>query len=221
MRYLGIICLTILFSCLWQGETQSAMTGGNFEIYADSFSFTNQQVSEGGNFTLFDTGGEFFATSTSGGDYSLKGGFQALEKGILSFSISDASVALGTFSLASVTSADTIITVSTDSATGYTLTLTENGNLCSPSVAVCTYDINDVADGSVTAGSEEYGIRTSGTNGQQNSADVPISGTVSIATSSGITTGDATTVSYKAAISTNSIAGAYTHTTSYTLTVNP
>lgn len=214
--------MSLLLSLAMVQPISTAMTGGNFEIYGDVFSFTSEQVSNGGTYALFDTGGEFFATSTSGGNLILDGGFQALEKGILFFNVSDASIALGTLSLGAINSASVTVTASTDSASGLTIAMSEDGNLCSPSVAECDNDINDVVDGAVTIGEEEYGITTSGTYGQQNGTDAAITGSTAVASASGPVVAAETVVTHKAAINIRTTRqGSYTHTVTYTLTINP
>ncbi|MBD3311222.1 MAG: hypothetical protein GF349_01840 [Candidatus Magasanikbacteria bacterium] len=214
MRFI-IIFTTILFSLFWTEPLYSEMTGGNYEIYGDVFSFVDTSYSTSTDYGIYDSGGEFFATSTSGGTYELRGGFQALEKGFLSFSISSSSLNLGTLSTTAVANSSLNANISTDSETGYSLTVVEDGNLRSGA-----NDIDDVLDGTVSVGDEEYGIRTSGTDGLL-SSDTAMDGTITVASASGQVTSRNTEVIFSAVIDTGSIAGSYSHVVTFTATVNP
>ena len=82
-------------------------------------------------------------------------------------------------------------------------------------------DINDVSDGTVTAGSEEYGIRTSGNAGQMNSADTAITTVAqTVASTSTIATSEQTTITYKTGVSASTESGTYSQTVTFTTTVN-
>src|SRR4030043_721356 len=67
---------------------------------------------------------------------------------------------LGTLTTASVSGCIYKNRVNTNATSGYSATIVENGNLCNPSVAVCTYNITDVADGAVSTAdsTDEYGV---------------------------------------------------------------
>ncbi len=222
MKQILSLALALFVTTFWSVPINAAMTGGDFEIYADGFDYIGSQVSQGENFTLFDTGGETFATSTSAGSFIINGGFEHLEKGIISLTLSASTLSLGQASLSTVNTGSISTSVSTDSHTGYNLSLSENGPLCAPSVSNCNYSFGDVSDGQVTAGSSEYGIRTSGSHGQQNNSDIAItsSGPV-IASFGGPTQSAQTDVTFKAAISTSDIGGSYSHLVSFTVTVAP
>ncbi|MEK7189596.1 MAG: hypothetical protein AAB666_01295, partial [Patescibacteria group bacterium] len=108
------------------------------------------------------------------------------------------------------------LTVTTNSPTGYTATIAEDGNLRSGA-----NDINDVSDSNVTAGAEEYGIRTSGTAGQMNNSDTAITiASQTVASTSTIATSEQTSIAYKAAVSASTESGTYSHTVTFTTTVN-
>lgn len=193
-----------------------AMTGGGYEIYADTFSAVDDTgASNGGTYTLYSTGGEPAIGDIAGGTYSLRGGFQAMEKGSLSLDFSTTTVALGTVSLTSIASTTVTSTISTDSPTGYSFTFDENANLSSG-----LNDIDDVLDGAVTAGSEEYGISTFG-GGAALVGDNAIVNGLEIASSNGPVVGESTGITFKMAVGGSSRAGSYTQTLTATLTVNP
>lgn len=210
-----LLCLIAINLFFPLNTAKTSMIGGNFEIYSDSFGDLSSDVSTGGAFTLYDSLGDPFATSTSANGFVLRGGFQAQEKGILSFSASGSSVNLGALTSASVSSGSVIFTISTDSETGYTLSATEDGNLRSG-----VNDIDDVSDGTVTAGSEEYGISASGSDSSL-ASDTALSGTVTVASNSGTVTVRQTTVSFKAGISGSTADGTYSHSVIFSATANP
>lgn len=197
----------------------AAMTSTNYTIYADSFSMSDASVATTSVYTLSGTTGEVGATSTSstvsGTSYLLRGGFSAAEKGILSASVSASSVSLGTLSTGAVSTGSVTITLSTDSETGYTVAVSEDGNLRSGS-----NDINDVSDGSVTAGSEEYGIRTTGSDGLL-SNDTAVSGSVNAISGFGATTNNQTTLTFRASVGPTSQAGSYSHVATISIMANP
>ncbi|MFH0857638.1 MAG: hypothetical protein V1848_02725 [Candidatus Magasanikbacteria bacterium] len=165
--------------------------------------------------TDFVTTGFIDGTST----YVLKGGFQAQENGIMDFSESTNSVNLGALSPSAVASGDVVLSVTTDSSTGYTIAINEDGELRSGANF-----IDNVIDGSVTAGSEEYGYAVTGTDRDATLAagDNGIGGApTDIATYGGITTDRETTVSFKASRTATTPEGNYSHSVYFTLTVNP
>ena len=167
---------------------------------------------------------DFLVAGMSGGGeattgFELRGGFQAMERSSLTMSVNSNTVSLGELSLVAVASGSVVLSVTTDSTTGYTASVTEDGNLRKGGGGD-NDDINDVLDGSVTAGSEEYGITTSGGGGLIG-ADTAISGTVSVAAASGEVSSQQTTVTFKAAIANTSRAGSYSQVVNFSATANP
>lgn len=212
---IGLRLIIFMIFLFWARPISSVMSGNTFTIYADTFNFIDTASTSGDTFFITVTGGEVAATSTSGNTFELRGGFQAAEQGILSFSVSPSSLTIGPLSLSAVSTAGVDLIVSTDSETGYTITLVEDANL-----RFGSNDINDVSDGSVTAGSEEYGIITSGSDAQI-SSDTALSGTLTIASAYGRAPYRETTVVFRAAMGSNTIAGLYSHVVTFTATVNP
>ncbi len=216
MRISAFLCASLFF---WLPFSVSfaAMTGGTYNIFADEFSATDDSAAAtGGAYSLRSTGGEPGVGNISGGTYTLRGGFQAMEKTVLSLSFNTTTVALGALSLLSIASSTVTSTVTTDSITGYSITLTEDGNLRDG-----VNDINDVADGAVSVGAEEYGVRTIGGGGELAGVDTAIVGGLEIATSVGAVTGQETGIQFRAAIGGTSLAGSYAHAITATITVNP
>lgn len=209
------VALGIVYCFFWILPLDTAMTGSGVEIYADSFTFVQGDAVTGDTANLTGTGGELSPTTTSGNTAELRGGFQAAERGILSYSLSAAAISIGPITTREVRSGGLVVSVSTDSETGYTLSMSEDGNIRSGS-----NDINDVIDGSVTAGSEEYGVRTSGSDGLL-SSDTGISGSLLTASADGRVTSRETTILFSASASNNTVVGQYSHEVTFTVTVNP
>lgn len=195
------------------------MNSENFKLFADVVSVGGSEpVSE--NYRVFNTEGEASGvdpTKTTSTNFQVHAGFQAMANTIyVSTAPSASSLSLGELSVSSVSSNSETVTINTNSPTGYTTTIQEDGNLRSGAD-----DINDVADGTVTAGTEEYGVRTSGIAGQMNSADTAITGIAqSVAASSTPVNNEVTTLAYKAGISASTAYGNYSHQVTFTTTVN-
>lgn len=195
------------------------MSSENFQLQVDTVDVGGDLV----NSTNYQVSGSFgeapgvHDTQSTSTNYIVEAGFQAAASGVaLSATLSANSVSLSTLSASAVNSASQTLTITTNSPTGYTTTITEDGSLRSGSD-----DINDVADGAVTLGSEEYGISTSGSAGQFNSADTAITGVAkTVATTSTIAISEQTAITYKAAISGSTVAGNYSHTVTFTTTAN-
>lgn len=196
--FFGIFCLVsfLFFPILVEGE----MTSTHYTIYADSID-SGGVLSTGGSVFNQDTLGESMAGINTGGQYVVRGGFQYLERGYLSVSVSDTDLPMGNLSSAAIISADTTITVNTDSATGYTLSF---GNIIGNSIA-------PVNDGAVTAGSEEYGVSVSGVHSLV-SGDVSVASNLALASSASAVNGVTTTVVFKASISASSNSGSFGQT---------
>ena len=142
--------------------------------------------------------------------------------------------ALGTLSDAAVNGCEITNTVSTNATSGYNTTIVENGNLCSPSVAVCTNNIDDTSGGTIVAGTEEYGVSTSDTDATGITADYDevacggatenasaITGTAQIyADEIGAVASDATKLCFAASIIATTPSGSYSHITTHITTGN-
>ncbi len=107
--------------------------------------------------------------------------------------------------------------VSTNATNGYTLQIQSDGHLKSSPIA----HINDVADGMVTAGENEYGGRAYGQSATSTGSDFPIT-TMLRDIQKSTTTASVERVSmiYKASIDATVPAGNYQQTVSYLLTPN-
>jgi len=118
---------------------------------------------------------------------------------------------LGTLSTSSVKTAVSFFEVTTNASGGYTVYVNEDHNL----QVSAGRDIDDVSDGTVSSGSEEYGIESVGQDAQ-GVGDVAISDSNQVvATDPSYAAERRTGVIHKAAIDGSSPAGHYNHTVSY------
>ncbi len=191
------------------------------DLNSTNFTIFDNGINSGGtrstssNFILESTLGELSGTTTST-NFSSRSGFQAIEaEPKLTMALSANSVALGNLTSANVSSGSITVTVTANAKSGYSVKITEDSNLHSGS-----NDINDVADGSVSAGHEEYGISTSGSAGQFNSSDTAISGTVTVASNSSFASAEATTITFKTSIDSATFNGSYSHTVTFIAVAN-
>ncbi|MBU1146664.1 hypothetical protein KKD80_03925 [Patescibacteria group bacterium] len=211
--FIKVIIITFVFISLiafWRTPVSLALMNSESYInWMDSLNFGGEETSSSTNYQLQDTAGEIGTGEISSTNYAGLIGFRQAEADPkMTFAISDTSVDFGTLSTSSVSSDSITITSTTNAVDGYVTTIYETENLKTGGSA----DIDDVADGTVTAGSEEYGIRTSGTDGQMNGADTAI--TVSpqaVASHASWINGSVVTITFKAAISSLTSAGAYAH----------
>lgn len=184
------------------------MSSTNYHIYADTIGVNSGSFSSSTSYSLQDTIGETpgFTTSTT---YELRGGYQAMERGELTLSISDMSINLGALSTSEVKTASTIITVRSDASTGYALSISAvGGSMPSP-----------VSDGAVSAGAEEYGFSVSGPNALL-SGDNAVSAGTTLAAASQPVASDPVTLTFKASHANNSVANSYSQTIVLTVSAN-
>ncbi len=178
----------------------AAMSSASYQISADYIG-VGGGWSSSTNYTLNDSVanlGSGFVSSTS---YQVQGGFVSNDSGTIGLSISATSVSLGTLSVSAVSSGSVVATVTTDQSTGFTLAV---GSVSGSSPTA-------VSDGAVTAGSEEYGITTSGTYSAVSTHVAVVAG-LTLASASVPVTNEATTLTFKASRNTNSTAATYSQT---------
>ena len=213
-----MVCFCLFFPFTIEPKTSLAsMSSANYINWMDSFNVGGEETSSSASYQLQDTLGELGTGPISSASYGNQGGFRQVEANpTLTFSISSNSIDFGLLDRNAVTTRSHTIITTTNSEKGYTTTVIEDGNLRSGA-----NDINDVADGSVSAGSEEYGIRTSGDQGQMNATDTAITSTAqTVASYSSYINASTTTITYRATISTSSVTGNYSHTVTYISTGN-
>lgn len=186
----------------------AAMSSATYRTTSEDFNCGGGQSSST-TYRLLDTVCDLAKDGLSSTTYRIDSGFPGMEDiPFITFALSNTTIALGTLTTASVYTGSTVATVTTNAVGGYATTIAEDGNLRRSTGE----DINDVSDGTVTAGVEEYGIRTTGSDGQYNSTDTAITGTPGIFASNGGAANSATTITFKAAISPVTVGGNYSHT---------
>lgn len=219
MRLFFCLCVAVSLVVFPLNAGSASMTSENYQLQLDSVDVggdlatsTNYKVSG----SLGEAPGVHETQSTST-NYIIEAGFQAAASGVaLSATLSTNAMSLGSLTTADTNEASQTLTITTNSPTGYSATITEDGNL-----RFGDNDINDVSDGEVTASSEEYGFRTSGVAGQFNSADTAITSVAkTIATTSTIAINEQTAITYKASITHGIPVGTYSHIVTITTTAN-
>lgn len=196
-------------------NTGLAMSSANYQITSDSINFGGTDQSTSTNYILDDTMGEVGTGFIHSTDYWAGIGYRRMlvAEPSISFSLSKATINLGTLTIGAVGSDSHTFMVTINGIKGYSVRAYEDGDLRSGS-----NDIDDVSDDEVTAGSEEYGIRTTGIDGLLNLVDTAISDGLVMASSTVPVTSQTTTVTYKASIDDSTASGTYTHTVYYIIT---
>lgn len=210
MRFkLAIITLSFLF--LSPKAVSALMSSTNYTIFADDFH--SGIVATSTNYRLENTVGESPVGSTTGTTYAILGGYQAMEQTSLSLSISNNSLNLGTLSNSAISSASSMITVGSNSGSGYTLAIS--------SVSWSGSSLANVSGNSVDAGSEEYGFAIVGNDVSANllGQDNVVQATT-LMTSSTAVTNSTSTITFKASIDSSTSAGSRSQTVSLSLSNN-
>lgn len=203
-----IIYLLFLPALILPVHLLAAMSSTDYHIYADSVG-VGGSLATGGVYSLEDSLGESPAGVASSSIYEVRGGYQYMERGTLSIAISESALNLGTLSESAVSTDTTTTTVTTNSSSGYTLSI---GTVSGAGLAA-------VADGAVTAGSEEYGVAVSGA-GAGFADDREVAASLVLASTSTAVTGDATALTFKASMAAGSTAGTYSQTVTLSATAN-
>jgi hypothetical protein len=209
--FIKVITITFVFISLftfWRPSIGLAlMSSAHYINWMDSFNFGGEETSSSTNYKLQDTLGETGTGQISSANYGALIGFRQAEADAkMAFTTSSNTVNFGTLSTSSVSSDSITVTTTTNAVNGYVTTIYDDGNLRTAGGD----DIDQVTDGDVTAGSEEYGIRTSGADGQMNGADTAITTSPqAVAAHASWISSSTVTITFKAAISTSTAAGSY------------
>lgn len=211
LTYLGFL---LSFLSLTSVVEAFPSTSTNYKLEGEFGIFGGAKTSA--NYRLTDTGGGFAPGFGDSTNYRSCSGFQCViaEVPRITVTLSSNSINLGTLTTGAVNTGSHTVSVTTNVG-GYTTRVYEDDNLRRGSD-----DINDVADGAVTANSEEYGLATSeaGRDITQDtscgSAAYNASGVTttpqSVAGHAGPTyTAETTTICYAAAIAGSTPAGTY------------
>ncbi len=228
MRYPAKLILTYILTLLLSFSLAKVAfafpsTSTNYKLEGEFGNFGGAKTST--NYRLTDTGGGFAPGIGTSSNYRNCSGFQCLIAQVPSItaSLSTNAINLGTLSTSSVSTQSHTLSVTTNVG-GYTTTVVEDGEL-----RIGGADINQVGDGEVTAGSEEYGLATSesGRDIVQDSncgnspytADPITTSVQTVAGNSGPTyTAETTTLCYAASITASTASGSYLQTLTYITT---
>ena len=218
------ITILIIVLALFPLMGYAAMSSTNYKITSDSFNSGGAIDAASDNYKMDVTVGEQGAGWLTSDNYIIGAGFEFMQyESVLSLTISDTTMNLGTLTANAVGTDSHTLTVTTTNGTGYTMTIQANHKLRTAGGA----DIDDVAeDTQVTAGSEAYGIALVGGSdsteeGDFNDDDTPVpTSAANILSSSAPVTDEVSTVTYRAAIDSNTAAGDYGQTVTYSITAN-
>ena len=197
MKYRYFIIL-IIVSVVVPLRANGLMTSTNYTIFADDFN--SGVVSTSGTYRMEGTTGESptgIATSTS---YTIQGGYQAMDRSVLALTISDSNLNLGDLNSSVVSTANTTLSVTAESDTGYTLSIT--------SATWASAVIADVSGGTVTAGIEGYGFSITGTDVNNSLlAQDNMVGAVALMSSTTAVSGVSSIITFKATMSGSTAPG--------------
>ena len=206
-----IISLVATLSLLLPGFVLAAMSSTNYYIYADSVDFGGG-MGTSTSYTLQDSLGGYSVGISTSTSYQVRAGYQAAEMGQLSFSLDSNSVNLGTLSAAGVVAtSDIIATITTDSATGYTLSV--SGVTGSSLAAVSDGAVDSVGSG------EEYGLAVSGVHAAY-ADDVAVANNLVLSSASSPVSSATSTLTFKAVRASGSTANTYTQTLTLVVAAN-
>ena len=154
-------CLLLIFLSLTAAAKAFPSTSTNYKLEGEFGNFGGAKSSD--NYRLTDTGGGFAPGIGTSTNYRNCSGFQCVIAQVpqVTVTLSSNAINLNTLTTSAVNTASHTISVTTNTG-GYTARIYEDDNLCRI-VLPCNSanDIADVADGAVTANSEEYGLATS------------------------------------------------------------
>lgn len=211
MNMLKTAFMALALIVVFAQDANALMTSTNYRLFGDSIGSAGGHGSST-NYALHGTGGEeAVAGEGSSANYVLMAGLQSLsEDPTFTFSVSASSASLGTLNTGSISTESYTLTTSTNAPFGFTTYVYDDGDLRSGANT-----IDDVSDGAVTAGSEEYGIVTTGSQALLGSDTAVTTSALAVASNSEWINGSSTTVTHNAAISSLTTAGTYTHTVTY------
>ncbi len=160
----NIILAAVLFFLVLPLQSIFSMESASYKIEKDSLNFGGTDDGQSASYKEKDTLGEIGTGESDSASYKIKAGYRYMEEdAVLSFAIRNTAetadtnaCALGTLSIASVSTCSYRIKVGTSTAAGFQVGLWADDQL---NQATPTIDINDIAENSVVAaGIEGYGI---------------------------------------------------------------
>lgn len=177
-----------------------------------TFWTTGAEASVSSSFVMEDDlGGIATGENINSASYKACAGYPctlSIEPPSITFSLTTNQVLLGTLSVSSVATGDVIASTSTNAVSGYVTTIVSDGNF---RTNIGDY-IQDVADGDISIGDDEYGIGLTGTDRSFTDERSVTTSPRTIASNSVSTTGSSVTVTFGAAVSVTVPAGNYQQT---------
>lgn len=204
--FLLVIFLAGIFA--FPAQSFGVMSSTNYTIFADSID-SGGVLSASGTYSLEDTIGESPVTTSTGGTYEIIPGYQAMDWNVLLLEVPNGTIDFGTLTLGVVASSAMTFTISSNAPSGYVLSVG----------SVSGTGLTNVADGAVTAGQEEYGLAASGVDASF-ADDRGVTAGLNIAASSSPVVSVNTTVTFKASISSASVAGSRSQSIVFSISTN-
>lgn len=189
----------------------AAMSSTNYYIYADSIDFGGG-TGTSTSYNLQDSLGGYATGISTSTSYEIRAGYQAAIRGSLSLTLDGNSINFGTLTTAGTVVSDNILaTVNTDSASGYTLSIS---GVSGSSLAAVT---DGVIDG--VSNTEEYGLAVAGVHADYVTDKSIVNGLV-LSSMVAPASSDTTTLTFKAVRSTGSTAASYSQDITLTVAAN-
>lgn len=223
MKHLTVVFLAIFLGIfgISLGSALAESTSSNYILYGGALT-SGGEITDSTSYILKGTtatSGSFIGSDLSSTNFILNAGPQALgEEPIIQYSITNPTIALSPSILTkdSISTDSTIVTAGTNAPFGYILTATATV----PFQNQTNHILTGVTDGSVTAGSEEFGIAVTGDDASF-ADDRAISETPTIIATSNIYGNNrSTTVTFKAAVSDATESGQYSGAVTFIVTGN-
>lgn len=155
-RRIMYIIIPVLSLCV-VSFVHAAMTGSSYKIPWDAWATGGGENTSGSVYVLDSTVGEILGDQVTGTTYAIRAGYRQEDRPYLQTTISASSCSFGTYSTSFVQACRLTLTTSTSAPGGYVVTVKNVGYTSD------TTTFTPVADGSITAGSEEYGVSTEDT----------------------------------------------------------
>lgn len=200
---------------LFSTSASALMESDSFTIWADTVSSGGNRSTSAG-YIVDDTIGESATGEDQESDnyFALSGLPAIFQEPVLTFDLSDDAIELSPDLQTDEISDDSYtLTISTNAQFGFNAQVIEDGNFRDGAD-----EINDVADGEVTAGSEEYGLAVTGDDADfidDEAIPDPAGTALIIATRDNWVSNSVTTVTHKASVSGSSAHGDYSHVVTY------
>lgn len=165
-----LICFLVAIF-IFSPIVQAAMTSSNYQIWQDALSVGGGEDQASSNYSLKDTLGELGLGDSSSTNNGLKPGFRSAEfysgQALLSFSVTPSSMEFGSLDKRSTAVGTLVLSVTTNSYSGVSVTYGGNTLTCSTCSGTNTISAIGTGGASSAVGTSQFGfnaIFTSGTS---------------------------------------------------------